>query len=369
MRRLASSRGTRTQTPARKENPTLEGFEAALLADNLINTQRKPSTATQNPMESHRHIISTIKEPMQVMLYGYSPDAQWAAIEFYEKISGGMVCEDYEREPPLERRRYQGGIGRGEQNKLRPLTKQEKLLAMQYKGGSTWIKVTFDSREAAECAINNSPHPIQGHWVYAQPYHGQGREKDEPILIKDDNRQQGLLSAPRPSVRQSQTIGSSFPVASLRQNSGYKHNATLTRSIHSSSTSAQPTLSSSTASSATVLEPDYHQLRARQTSQIERNISSQPVGNQNPPTFSHFPDTCRTLIRPATEAFLPQPTWSERFIQQLTQSGWIPGDVIGNAVPMTQGGDFDWATASFYWKICYWIDNTFGTDICGMNEG
>ena len=79
-------------------------------------------------------------------------------------------------------------------------------------------------------------------------------------------------------------------------------------------------------------------------------------------SFKHFPDEARTVLRPASEALLPQMSWSERIVKQLTQGGWIPGDIIGSVVPRLENGDFDWASASFYWKLFYWIDSVLGTD-------
>lgn len=34
--------------------------------------------------------------------------------------------------------------------------------------------------------------------------------------------------------------------------------------------------------------------------------------------------------------------------------------MIGNEVPRTQTGDFDWNRASLYWKVMWWLDATFG---------
>ena len=316
---------------------------------------------------------------MQVMLYGYSPDNQWAAIQHYEAVSGGIICEDYDREPPAERRKYQTSLGYSGHIPPRPLTKAERAMAMQYKGGSCWIKVTFDSVEAGERAIFNSPHLIQGHWVYAQPYRGQAREPDEPILMREEDRQQGLLGAPKPLPRP-QTLGASFSMSALhRTASATRANTTLPRSFglngpiseEQQKLAEESSVSSSTASSATALEPTYPDLRQRESSQPNGQVQSVTSPTVSPvinPTFTHFPDTRRTILRPASEAFLPQPSWTEKLLKGLTQSGWIPGDVIGVAVPRLENGDFDWATASFYWKLCYWLDTHLGTDLCGMKE-
>lgn len=320
---------------------------------------------------------------MQVMIYGYSPEIQWAALAFYESVSGGMICEDYEREPPSERRRYQSSLGYSGYTHPRALTKAERALAMQYKGGSCWIKVTFDSIEAGDRAAHSSPHLIHGYCVHAQPYRGQAYEPDEPILMEEQDRQEGLLNGPKPSRGQSQTLGAGFTTSILQRNAATsRSNATLPRSFaiqdNTPGTNAQPgenvSTTSSTASSATALSPEPPQMRQRNPSQPEGQLSSNgPTTHgaqlpRTPATFTHFPDTPRTVLRPATEAFLPQPSWTERVFKQLTQSGWIPGDMIGVAVPRLENGEFDWSSASFYWKICYWLDTHFGMDLCGMKE-
>lgn len=163
--------------------------------------QNIKSTTFQNPSPS------VTKEPTQVMLYGYSPNTLWAAVSFYETVSSGIICEDYEREPPSEHRNR---VGVTSNVPPRALTKAEKVLARQYHGGHCWINVTFDSTEAAERAICSSPHLLQGHWVYAEPFRGIGPEVDEPILMRKEDREQGLLGAPRRAYRPSETVSSAI---------------------------------------------------------------------------------------------------------------------------------------------------------------
>ena len=381
-RRTGSARNTRTQTPAKRENPTLDGFEAALKHDSqrIVESSSLSNSTNGQPgvlasIDSNAGLHNTLsinKEPKQIILYGYSPDTQWAALSFYENVSGGLICEDYERQPPLERRRYQISLGYSGYTHPRPLTKVERALACQYSGGACWIKVTLDSAEAAERPISNSPHHPHGHWVYAELFSGQGPAIDEPILVREDE-DQGPSAAPRLP----QTIGASFSISALRRSSaGLRGTATLPKSFATTSTLSKTyqhqnaevaSVTSSTVSSATATEPEYPDLRRR---------SSNPTGSYNidiqsqsrSTTFTHFPNTARTQLRPASDAFLPQPSWQDRLFRGLTQSGWIPGDIIGNAVPRLENGDFDWHKASFYWRLCYWLDSYIGTDICGIKE-
>ena len=360
----------------------MDGFDAALKFDAQQEPEGQPLSLSKGPAESntqHQSALSTAKEPSQVILYGFSPNTQWAAIGYYEKVSGGLICEDYEREPPAERRRYQNSFESSRYVHARPLTKAEKALAYQYRGGKCWIKVTFDSIDAAERAIYYSPRPIQGHWVYAQAYRGQGPTVDEPILMREEDREQGVFGAPKHISKQSQTLGPSFSMPSMGRTDGpTRANATLPRSfttgtntdIDRREATEDASISSSTASSATATAPEYPILRQRSTQEArDIDTSGKESNNTGTPvrsgTFTHFPNTPRTVLRPISEAFLPQKSWTESIFKRFT---WISPDLIGNSVPRLENGDFDWPSASLYWKFFYWIDTLLGTDWCGMKE-
>ena len=322
---------------------------------------------------------------MQVMLYGYSIESQWAAIQFFEKVSGGMICEDYERAPPAERRRYQDGLGYLGHVHPRVLTQAERALAMQYKGGACWIKVTFDSVEAGERAVRHSPHQLLGHMVYAQPYRGQAPGTDVPITVTGLAQPQGLFGGSDRCSRSSQTLESSYLLPALphleksdRAMATIPMASTATVNILEHRTrrpreSIAP--SSSTATSATAISPE-NLLSGRKSSGentrkalLSGNVESVVNTSTNiSTTFTHFPDTLRTVLKPAGEAFLPQPSWTERLSRHLSGSGLIPGNIIGNAVPRLENGNFDWTSATLYWKVCYSLDTTFGVDLCGLKE-
>lgn len=387
--RKGSSRATRTQTPAKKENTALDGFDAALKYDaHMDPLEQSEQSAILSKASSdgsavyQQQSLSLAKEPTQVILMGYSPNTQWAAISFYENVSGGIICEDYDREPPSERRRYHRNLGTEGYVHARALTNAEKALAYQYSGGRCWIKVTFESPEAAERAMYHSPHIIQGHWVYVEPYRGQGPKVDEPVMVKEEDHQQGLLGVPKPMPTQTQSLGPSFSMQGLScAGKPLRANATLPRSfITKDNIDVEPpnmtedtSMSSSTASSATATGPEYPSLSQRSTSHYDdAQALAGTQGNiepsLRPTTFKHFPETPRTVLRPANEAFLPQRSWWDTFFKHLTQQGWIPRDFIGNSIPRLENGDFDWSSASLYWRFFYWIDTHLGTDWCGMKE-
>lgn len=390
MRRKGSSRATRTATPAKKESSAVDGFLRGIEEDKrraeLYNEGREsiaPSTALQQDSAA----APTNSEPVQVMLYGFSECTQWAAINFYERASGGMICEDYDRHPPPEARRIPTVYSSPGMVRRRALTPLEKKLSMSYKGGKSWIRVTFDSAEAAERACESGPHIAQGYWVYAELYaHGIIPNNDEPIPCRPEDRQPGLTTPAKPSHvlshRTTQSLGSAFS-----RNMQTRHpqtTATLPRSFTSNTTPHAETTqrleadsgSPSTASSATATAPmittaaDPITLRRRgseaQGQSDPANTTSLPQGNMQ--YMRYFPDVPRTVLRPVGEAFLPQSTLTQKALKHLEDLGLIPGDVIGNLVPRTETGEFDWANANFYWKFFFWMDTTFGTDMCGLKE-
>ncbi|KAL9024400.1 MAG: hypothetical protein Q9180_007912, partial [Flavoplaca navasiana] len=140
------------------------------------------------------------------------------------------------------------------------------------------------------------------------------------------------------------------------------------------SESGSPSTASSATATAGNTGEDDMSLRQRRSGVPDPSdsqnmaLETQPPSQENKKYMRFFPDVPRTILRPASEAFLPQPTWVQRTLRYLEDLGLIPRDVIGHAVPFTESGEFDWANASFYWRICYWMDSTFGTDICGLKD-
>lgn len=294
------------------------------------------------------------------MLYGYPSSRQYAAIDLCEKISGGMICEDYDRQPPAEFQKYPQNFNTSRSVHSRPLTAAEKTLAFKYDGGNHWIKLTCDSAEAAARAVETSPMNIYGHWVYAELWNGKGPDSDQAIPITEDDRRQGPFSSPRPPRKNSQTLSAAFS-----QNAAHQQRApsTLPRSFNPNTTSQTDlqlvqdadSTSPSTASSATATGVEYPNLRNRHHTEPEQS-------------HEIAPGIPRYVLRPASEALLPQPTFWERQVQWLGAQGLIPTDFIGHGLPISDNGDFDWAKASWYWRLCYWLDTHVGTDICGFKE-
>ncbi|KAI4204935.1 MAG: hypothetical protein LQ350_000787 [Teloschistes chrysophthalmus] len=385
-----SLRTTRTATPAKKESSAVDGFMRALQEDKrraeLYGEGIDPSASYAAQKDT---ITATAnKEPVYVSLYGFSSDTQWAAISHYEKVSRGMICETYDRNPPMEARRYPTTFNA--LSDRRPLTQLEKKMSMGYKGGQAWIRVTFDSAEAAERACYFSPHLVQGHWVYAEPYvDGVIPNHDEPIPLRPEEREGDTTSAKPshiPTHKTTQSLGPTF-ARSMHTQQG-QANATLPTSFMPNTTSQQespqplqPESSSpSTASSATATAPStatggtnlrqrvFGQWSGQQPASDQQSGTPRLRTGNTSPFMTHFPDLPRIPLRPAHEALLPQPTLMERTLAWLEQRNLFPGDFIGNGPPRLENGDFDYANASFYWRFFHWVDSTFGTDICGLRD-
>ena len=370
-------KSTRTATPAKKEDPNVDAFMAALQYDlerEAAEAQEKGNVS--KPNEGSTVHSSTIKVPTQVSLYGFAPGTHWDSINFYERASRGYICEDYDRDPPIERRRIPNAFAAGQMVHARPLTRQEAVLARQYHGGNCWIKVTFDSAEAANRAIECSPHLIQGHWVYAVLFHGAAPDvPDEPIPLQAADLPNGSFDGAAPAPRTSKSLGPSFAHKNRVQK---RSNATLPRSFANASRVREDgqeardvtPQSSSTATSATATAPEYPNIRNRlarpqRGNEVAQNAVRPP---RDPRFYAHFPDVPRIPLRPAHEAFLPQPSKWDRLVRKLRAMGLLPTDPIGDGPPFLDNGEFDWVSASFYWKVFYWLDSHLGTNFCGHRD-
>ena len=361
------SSGTRTTTPAKKENPTIDGFERAMKYDLQREAESKKEESL-NAQSTMLHATSPDKEPTQIILYGYAPSREYAAIDKYEKCSGGIICEDYEREPPSQLKKYPSMFDNSRPIHPRPLTNQEKSLASKYDGGEHWIKLTCDSAEAAARAVENSPQQIYGHWVYAELWKGKGPEPDVSILVTEEDYERDPFGGPRPPPRPSQTISAAFsqPVRTQTRATstlprGFQPNVASQAEIPPAQEADSNSPSTASSATATATAPDHTTLRNRPQAQAEQT--------QTPTDRDMIaPGIRRAHLRPESEAYPPLVSWWERQLQWLRAQGWIPGDFIGWQLPLNENNEFDWDKATWYWRMLYWIDTHFGTDICTLRD-
>ncbi|KAH8886858.1 hypothetical protein GQ53DRAFT_339853 [Thozetella sp. PMI_491] len=359
---------SRASTPARKEDPTLAAADKVF--SNWFQDQSQ-STGTSAPAQTLSQQNSQgaddgspppaqtrfvkKQEPTEVILRGFpSVEQQYAAINHYEQLAG-RICEDYTREPPAGNRRYKSELRDPAFTRRKGLTPEERVKVNRADGGDHWVKVTFESFEAAEAATYASPQLIQGYLIFAEPYHGIPPSRDEAI---PDPSMERIDDAPRSPTRRRH--GNQGSVSRRGYVNPFGDNLELSppQSQTSSRTLDSGTLStrsdSATVSSGTVTGTSG----ARTTSS---DAAQTTAGGATDSEFCKSINTVRKVrLLPAEQALLPQPSYTQRIVNQIPFLKWFSGSMIGNEVPRTDAGEFDWDRASLYWKFIYWLDLTFG---------
>lgn len=311
-----------------------------------------------------------IKEPKEVILYGYGADAQWAAISHFEKVSNGIIYEEYDREP------YNPKLGisfsahsahRG--STLRTLSSTALRKINAYVGGNHWIKVTFDSADAAERACHYSPHSIQGHIVFAEPYRGTGPTGGDrairaqvggalSVTASPNTVSSGTVAGRGPS-RSSTTVS---PTNSLPASTGF-----IQRFV------TEPAFN---ASGAFPTDGDETTVPVQSSQALQTNSNAtgvQPLGPRSQKATLRLKgaNVKPAVFLPQEKAFLPTaPRWQQT-VGSLPIIGWVIGSgpgFIGDQMPRKPDGSFDAVSASLYWRAWYAIDACFGTDFCGVRE-
>ncbi|KAF1944197.1 hypothetical protein EJ02DRAFT_452571 [Clathrospora elynae] len=317
------------------------------------------------------------QEPKEVILYGYGTDAQWAAISHYEKVSNGIIYEEYDREPDNPKFGYAFTSHRA--SHYRSLNKSALRKVNEYVGGDHWIKVTFDSAEAAERACHYSPKSIQGWLVYAEMYRGMGPQGGDQAIRAEVG---GFSQAASPNTISSGTLGA----RGASQSSATASSATATAS--------RPAPQARLPRSAT--EPSFLRTSGAFPSHVD-DMPVEPAPQQlqqqqalDPNTFPSQTTTTAlnprsqraalrlkganvkpVIFQPSSKAFLPaKPRW-QRTVGSLPIIGWVVGSgqgIIGDHVPRKEDGSFDLASASLYWRAWYMVDSCFGSDFCGVRD-
>ncbi|KAK3695498.1 hypothetical protein B0T22DRAFT_455460 [Podospora appendiculata] len=384
---------SKTGTPARREDPTLAAADkvfgnwlagqsenpsqGAPISSNATNApSRKPlisasssQTALDEGSSSAPAQTRFVKkhEPTEVILRGYrSSQQQYAAIKHYEQLAG-RICEDYSRDPPIESRRYKSELRDPAFTRSRVLTPEERAKVNKAESGEHWIKVTFESAEAAEAAIYASPQSILGHLIYAELYHNVRPSRDEAVLdtasVSDDrfrsppSRRQHTKSASS-SNGGGGAFGRQQPAAA-RAFDDYDlsppHSQTSSRTADT--TTVTSNTETSTLSSATVTGKANGAAAAVATS-TGRDTASQAQADNG--FCRAIPTVRKAKLLPAEQALLPAPSYTQRVLNHVPFLKWFSGSMIGNEVPRTDAGDFDWDKASLYWKFIWWLDSSFG---------
>lgn len=289
--------------------------------------------------------------PVEVILRGYrSSVQQYAAISHYEELAGAIL-EDYPRDPPASQRRYKSELRDPALTRRRKLSPEERALVNRADGGEHWVKVTFESTEAANDAIYASPQRILGYLVFAEQYRGIPPAKDEACPDVDsimDNEFERAQSMPATmgTPRRKSTNNNNLPPM--------LHSRLIDMSPSESKSSSQTldtaTLTPSHTSSATMQEAPG----------VSSGVEPMELQEEDGIFCRRIPTARRARLLPAEQALLPQQSVMQRFVNAVPFIKWFSGSMIGNEVPRTETGEFDWGRASLYWKIIWWLDATFG---------
>ncbi|KAK1758480.1 hypothetical protein QBC47DRAFT_411173 [Echria macrotheca] len=384
---------SKTGTPARREDPTIAAADkifsswANTLAPNTAapattNTaaQRLDDTTTAAPAAATR------KEPTEVVLRGYrSPEHQYAALNHFEQIAG-RICEDYPREPPFERRRYKSELRDPAYTKRRPLTPEEREKVNRIAAGQHWVKVTFESAEAADNAIYASPQSVLGHLVYAELYRGGPPTRDEaiPDVVPLDVQEE----APRRRRKGTTTVDTTGFTSAMLNPDSFEFTPPPPRQTRNLQTAAfmrdmlnpdaadfsppRSLASTRTADTGTVASTAGTATTGTVTGQAalatgfeggaapERQQQQQQQQQQQNDFCTVIPNARKIKVLPVEQALLPAPSATQRLLARVPFLGWFSGSIIGNEVPRTDTGEFDWYRASLYWKLIFWLDLWFG---------
>jgi hypothetical protein len=230
------------------------------------------------------------------------------------------------------------------------MTAEEKAKALRFAGGDHWIKITFESADGAEAAIDASPQVVLGHSVFAELYRGVPPTADEEI----------------PYTAGTQRVAR--PASGLSQESVFGNRGnTLPRSF------TTPSMSQINRNNASISPPgsnissntlDTTTLSASGTAASSVTLIGQPNPNSQPPANDIYcrriPTARRAKLLPAEQALLPQKSWMQQFLAAMPILNLLAKDQIGSQVPRDELGKFDWEHASMYWKFMYWLDSWTG---------
>ncbi|KAF2116947.1 hypothetical protein BDV96DRAFT_490920 [Lophiotrema nucula] len=382
--RKRGSTRSKTATPARKEDQAK--LENARVVDDIFvrhiaqeekkrSIRRKPSgslpvsasapnlgeggLASSFQAGASTNAAGAVREPTEVILYGYGSEVQWAVIDKFERVSGGFIYEEYDRLPPSAKFSASFGANKARDN-YRSLSKSHLRKINEYVGGDHWIKVTFDSPESAERAIHYSPKTIQGFEVRAEHYRGQAPTVGDVAVRVGSDGARSLTASP--NAPSSTTIPQSSATLSSATATG-SHPASMPR-LQSEPAFQRP--------AGGLFDDDNNN---RLSALHPRDQALAPTQ----PSSSHQPgrNTLRVrgakpaVLLPAEKAFLPAaPRW-QNSVGNWPLIGWVVGSghgFIGNAVPRREDGSFDVAGASLYWRFWYGVDTCLGTDFCGVRD-
>ncbi|KAL2886037.1 Nucleoporin NUP53 [Ceratocystis lukuohia] len=388
--------GPSSNSAQRRPSSLAKSVSHSALLDLDDVTMGGTSPATHHHLRHHQNQTQNHREPVELMLRGYrNSTQQYAAIAHFEQLAG-RICEDYPRMAPMEQRRYRSELTDPAFTQRRALTSDERAKVNMAAGGEHWVKVTFESAEAAEAARMASPQNIMGYLVSAEPWTGVAPPKDEAVpdlsnLFDPPARNKsipGLQSTANPFLKRA-TSNSAFPRSATTTMGDGADEASPSYSHTSSNTfdsgtntldgGEQALASGSAASQISQFAMRRHSMGIPTSSFAPTVFDDDDVamtgatdvhgnssGNDAAGTGTNgaycrrIPTARRVQILPAEQALLPQQSMAQRVVAAVPFLNWFSGSMVGSAVPRSELGEFDWARASLYWKVVWFLDAWFG---------
>lgn len=281
--------------------------------------------------------------PTEIVIYGMPSGIQYAALSFFERVSGGRFYEDYARDPPTQRFNSLSHASRAASQ--RSMSEEALRKKNRFAGGDNWIKITFDSQESADRACHASPHVIKGYLVHAEPYRGVYQRDDVPIPATEKAVQSVTAS---PSQNSSVTVQHATGMSSATVSSG-----TAATSL---SPPAMGAFDDTNTSTNTQLQPQSTALATKPPGEYTLRIRGAK----------------KAVLLPAEQALLPATSVWQRTLAKIPLVGWLlsgGGELIGGAIPRKEDGSFDADKASVWWRFWHSFDAVTGADTCGLRGG
>lgn len=245
--------------------------------------------------------------------------------------------------------------------------------------GEHWVKVTFESQQAADAAIFTSPQAILGHLVYAEYYKGMPPTRDEAVpdattMAQGDEVPAGWRRSGFGGNRTAAELRQTFGEGGLPQQviAGDEMDMSPPQSNTSSRTVESGTVG--TATSSSTLTATATAMGAQALPNGAALVSANTAGTAGAVDSVYcrvIPTARKAVVLPAEQALLPQPSFTSRVLSQIPFLKWFSGSMIGNTVPRTLEGEFDWVNASLYWKLICWLDlwfRLFGGEIVSPDK-
>lgn len=413
--RYTGSRSSRTRTgttPVRqKENPTVVEFGRLFAKEQKEEEERQSKNTLTNTNSGDIRKPLTAPEGVatECLIYGYSSKAsEWRVLSKFERIvAPSYICEDYPRADP-NLALTSSNVFSNSVVVHKNLTKDALRKSRVYKGGNHWIKVTFDNYQAAERACFYSPQEIEDHLVFCEMWQGRLPFSDTPLIkgshpanehrrnanakirtLTTSHSTNFLEAAVESAVAGFERANQTLPRSFTAQDVQYGQPQPQATTRDDTSIPSSQSQSSTTASSATATAIDAPHPQQSSSALRSRSVPSLPTTtttNAHPPSSSGeymtaIPTVRRAILRPISEALLPQPTLTTRILRRIPILSWFVAssikssanqtqnqDWIGDGPVLTEDGKWDQERNGWYWRFWWGLDRVVGTDFCGVRD-